>query len=91
MSKLETEQQFKLRTGHSSLCNCVRDYRGKLVVTRRQCSCGGFGMTLQKAMQQAIGELGPITEINRDAIVRRRDELLQRATASDDKYFTLSG
>ena len=71
-----TEDEFRKRTGHASLCNCVRRWRGRVIITRRECSCGGFGMTVQKATAQAISELGEIEEHNRDAIVKRRDELL---------------
>lgn len=71
------EDAWRAATGHSSVCNCVRTFRGKLLVTRRECSCGGFGMTAQKAITQAIAEIGPIKEHTRDAIVKRRDELLK--------------
>ena len=73
------EDAFKNATGHSSGCNCVRRFRGRLLVTRRTCSCGGFGMTFQKATDQAIAEIGPLEENTRWAIVRRRDELLSAA------------
>jgi hypothetical protein len=71
------EDAWRMATKHSSGCNCVRRFRGQLIVTRRECSCGGFGMTMQKATDQAISEIGPIEERTRDAIVKRRDELLR--------------
>lgn len=74
----ESEEHFRQRTGHASLCNCVRSVgRGAPKVTRRSCSCGGYGMTFQKATEQAISEIGEITEETRDAVVKRRDELLR--------------
>jgi hypothetical protein len=33
------ESKFREATGHSSLCNCVRRWRGRLIVTRRECDC----------------------------------------------------
>lgn len=70
------EERFRSVNGHSSLCNCIRSWKGRSIVTRRSCSCGGYGMTFQKATAQAIAELGEINEHNRDAIVRRRNKLL---------------
>lgn len=34
-----TEEQFKNKFGHSSLCNCIRRWRGRLIVTVRSCDC----------------------------------------------------
>mgnify|MGYP001603707684 CR=1 FL=1 len=70
------EDAWRKSTGHSSGCNCVRRWRGRLLVTRRNCSCGGFGMTFQKATAQAIAEIGLIEEHTRNAIIKRRDELI---------------
>lgn len=35
------EQVFREAAGHSTICHCVRRVRGKLVVTRYSCNCGG--------------------------------------------------
>lgn len=71
-----SEDTWRAASGHDSGCNCVRRWRGRLLVTRRSCSCGGYGITYQKATAQAIAEIGEISESTRNAIVRRRDELL---------------
>lgn len=83
MARKWDENTWREGTGHSSLCNCVRIHRGRLIVTRRKCTCGGYGMTFQKATQQAIDEIGPIEERTRDAIVKRRDELLRKDKPND--------
>jgi hypothetical protein len=33
------EINFQKKYGHSSRCNCIRLWRGKLIVTRRMCTC----------------------------------------------------
>jgi len=39
MHQRDLEAMFRKATGHSTLCNCVRRVRGKLVVTRYKCDC----------------------------------------------------
>ena len=33
------EKRFRARHGHESTCNCVRDWYGRLIITRRRCDC----------------------------------------------------
>jgi len=34
-----TEERFRKCYGHSSLCNCVRRFKGAITITRRTCTC----------------------------------------------------
>ena len=67
----KTEERFKEAYGHSSLCNCIRKYRGRYIVTRRTCSCGSDAMTREKAYKIATDELGEMTKENHAQVVAR--------------------
>lgn len=34
-----TERNIRLKFGHSSLCNCMMRFRGRLIKTVRKCDC----------------------------------------------------
>jgi len=36
------EIAFQKKYHHRSLCNCIREWRGKIIVTNRKCTCGGW-------------------------------------------------
>ena len=76
----KTELDFQKQYGHYSLCNCIRRFRGRLIVTRRKCDCGYTGMTHEKAYTQAIAELGHMTSENHRAILQRIKQIKQAAT-----------
>lgn len=39
MTLTKAEKAFRDKYGHSSLCNKMRKFRGKWVVTVRECTC----------------------------------------------------
>lgn len=75
MAESVGEIKFREQYGHSSICNCIRRWRGRSLVTRRMCDCGYSGMTRKKAFNQAVQELGELSSENHVAIVTRVQEL----------------
>ena len=73
------ETEFKRCFGHGSMCNCIRKWRGRYIVTRRTCDCGSTAMTRDKAYKQAVDELGPMTAENHQAITNRVLEIERTA------------
>ncbi len=67
----KAEQRFIDAYGHSSTCNCIRLFRGRDIITRRSCDCGTLIMTHEKAYNQAVSELGEMTENNHTQIIER--------------------
>ena len=76
MSWDTAEDKFRERYGHGSLCNCIRRWHGKYLVTRRSCDCGSSVMTHGKAIAQAEAEIGDLCAETQKQIVARVKELL---------------
>jgi len=71
----EAERKFRDAYGHASLCNCMRRFRGRYIITRRSCNCGSDAMTREKAYKIATDELGEMTKDNHKEIASRIKEL----------------
>ena len=43
MTVNHAEQHFRYCFGHASLCNCIRRWKGRYIITRRTCNCEKLG------------------------------------------------
>ena len=67
----EQEAKFRKSTGHASTCNCIREWRGRLLVNRRRrCTCGSDDMTRERAFDLVEKEMGPLTAANHKAFTK---------------------
>jgi hypothetical protein len=73
------EDKFRKIYGHSSLCNCIRLWKGRYYVTRRRCDCGvplkSWADRRAETFAQAQAELGELCADNLKAIQARIKEL----------------
>lgn len=72
----QKDAEWEAAMGHKYWCNCLRRWRGRTIVTRRQCTCGTASMTHEKAVAQAEAEIGAISAETQSAIVTRVKQLI---------------
>ena len=67
------EKAFRCKYGHASLCNCMRKFRGKWIITRRKCTRGGWEKIKSNQIKQTLDPFpSPATGVKSQATVNHK-------------------